>query len=105
MPYVVEKLEQHHLEEHHRRGRRAAYLPRVAAPADAVHETEVDDGIETTQEMVRFDEAVIEGLVEEASLGGIAPEHRIHSTGRERFSNHTPTQPIEAKKGLFQQPL
>ena len=93
---VVEKLEQQHLEEHRRRGCRPTHLPRVAAPADAVHETEVDDAIETTQEMVRFDEAVIEGLIKETSLGGIASEHRMGSTGRERFSQHTPTQPIAA---------
>ena len=29
------------------RGRRAAYLSRVAASVDAVHNTEVDDGVET----------------------------------------------------------
>lgn len=91
---VVEILEQHHLKEHDRRGCRPADLPRVTAPADAVHETEIDDGIETPQEMVRLNEAVIKGLIEEASLGGIAPEHRFRSFGRESFSHHTPTHPF-----------
>jgi hypothetical protein len=66
-----------------------------------VNETEIDDAIETTKKMVRFDEAVIKGLIKEASLAGVAPEHRIESFGQERFSQNTTFSRSRHKKGTF----
>ena len=79
---VVEEVKQQNLEQHHRRGRGAPRLLRVAASAEAVDEAEIDYCIEAAQEVARLDEAVIKGLVEEASLGGIVPEHEWGSIRR-----------------------
>jgi len=79
---IVEELKQQNLEQHHRRGRGAPRLLRVAALAEAVDEAEVDYRIEAAQEVVRLDEAVIKRRVKKASLGRIAPEHGPISGGR-----------------------
>ena len=102
---VVEELEKQDLEEHHRRGRRPPQVPGVAALADPVDEAPVHEGVELPQEVLRPDEAVVEALVEEAALGGVAPEHPKGSGGRE----NAPIIPSPAREGrgkeLFQQPL
>ena len=76
--------------------------PCVAALAGPVDEAPVHEGVELPQEVVRPDEAVVEALVEEAALGGVAPEHPFGSGGRggER-PYYTLTRSWEAGKWTF----
>jgi len=93
---IVEELKQQNLEQHHRRGRGAPRLLRVAAPAEAVDEAEVDYRVKAAQEVVRLDETVVKRRVKKASLGGIAPEHGPISGGRRVPIKYTPARPVAA---------
>ncbi|MDP7166866.1 MAG: hypothetical protein QF701_03760 [Nitrospinota bacterium] len=45
-------------------------------------EAEVDECVETLQEVIRLDQGAIRRRVEEASLRGIAPKYERGSSGR-----------------------
>ncbi len=45
---------------------------------------------------VHLGEAIIDDRIVQAALGGIATEHRMEPVEREKFSQHTPIQPIVA---------